>query len=283
MASPERRRPSWPGSASWWRASVAVPYRRRRRRSRGDPGLRPRRQRQRDRGRGEPPATLEGHLQRRVGAAVTRLSGPIDVHVVTHEEAGGRGDRLPTRAEALGGRRRLVGWVLAVLGPVALTIILTVLVGDHALSTDLMLFVALTVGVALIGGLWPALTVAVLEAFCSTTTSRRQCTPGRSRTRRTRWPPRVRPGRRWRCLDRRHCRPSDSPGSAQSGRVGDVERPGRQRSPRTGHGCRCSGTAARNLRDVLSTLLERDDEPHHGSRCASGAAPCGSRRKRTSR
>ena len=100
-----------------------------------------------------------------VGAAVTRLSGPIDVHVVTHEEAGGRGDRLPTRAEALGGRRRLVGWVLAVLGPVALTFILTVLVGDHALSTDLMLFVALTVGVALIGGLWPALTVAVLGSL----------------------------------------------------------------------------------------------------------------------
>ena len=100
-----------------------------------------------------------------VGAAVTRLSGPIDVHVVTHEEAAGRGDRLPTRAEALGGRRRLAGWMLAVLGPVVLTVILTSLVGDHALSTDLMLFLALTVGVALIGGLWPALTVAVVGSL----------------------------------------------------------------------------------------------------------------------
>ena len=100
-----------------------------------------------------------------VGAAVTRMSGPIDVHVVTHEEAAGRGDRLPPRAEALGRRRRLTGWVLAVLGPVVLTVILTNLVGDHGLSTDLMLFLALTVGVALIGGLWPALTVAVFGSL----------------------------------------------------------------------------------------------------------------------
>jgi two-component system, OmpR family, sensor histidine kinase KdpD len=100
-----------------------------------------------------------------VGAAVTRLSGPIDVHVVTHEEAAGRGDRLPPRAEALGRRRRLTGWVLAALGPVVLTIVMTNLVGEHGLSTDLMLFLALTVGVALIGGLWPALTVAVLGSL----------------------------------------------------------------------------------------------------------------------
>ncbi len=100
-----------------------------------------------------------------VGAAVTRMSGPIDVHVVTHEEAAGRGDQLPPRAEALGRRRRLTGWMLAVLGPVVLTVILTNLVGDHGLSTDLMLFLALTVGVALIGGLWPALTVAVVGSL----------------------------------------------------------------------------------------------------------------------
>jgi two-component system sensor histidine kinase KdpD len=100
-----------------------------------------------------------------VGAEVTRLSGPIDVHVVTHEEAAGRGDRLPPRAGALGRRRRLAGWVLAVLGPVVFTVILTTLVGDHGLSTDLMLFLALTVGVALIGGLWPALTVAILGSL----------------------------------------------------------------------------------------------------------------------
>jgi two-component system sensor histidine kinase KdpD len=100
-----------------------------------------------------------------VGAAVTRLSGPIDVHVVTHEEAAGRGDRLPPRAEALGRRRRLTGWVLAALGPLALTVIMTNLVGEHGLSTDLMLFLALTIGVALIGGLLPALTVAVLGSL----------------------------------------------------------------------------------------------------------------------
>jgi two-component system, OmpR family, sensor histidine kinase KdpD len=100
-----------------------------------------------------------------VGAAVTRMSGPIDVHIVTHDEAGGRGDRLPSRSEALGGRRRLAGWLLAVLGPVLLTVVLTSLLGEHALSTDLMLFLALTIGVAMVGGLWPALTVAVLGSL----------------------------------------------------------------------------------------------------------------------
>jgi len=100
-----------------------------------------------------------------VGAAVTRLSGPIDVHIVTHDEAHGRGDRPPRRAETLVGRRRIAGWVLAVLGPITLTVILTSLFGDHALSTDLMLFLALTVGVALLGGLWPALTCAVFGSL----------------------------------------------------------------------------------------------------------------------
>jgi len=100
-----------------------------------------------------------------VGAAVTRMSGPIDVHIVTHEEAHGRGDRLPRRADALAGRRRLAGWALAVLGPVVLTAVLTRLFGDHALSTDLMLFLTLTVGIALLGGLWPALTGAVFGSL----------------------------------------------------------------------------------------------------------------------
>jgi two-component system, OmpR family, sensor histidine kinase KdpD len=100
-----------------------------------------------------------------VGAAVTRLSGPIDVHVVTHEAAGGRGERLPRRSEVLGGRRRIAGWALAVVGPIALTVILTRLLGAHSLSTDLMLFLTLTVGVALAGGIWPALTCAVFGSL----------------------------------------------------------------------------------------------------------------------
>ncbi|HET6684955.1 MAG TPA: sensor histidine kinase KdpD [Jiangellaceae bacterium] len=100
-----------------------------------------------------------------VGAAVTRLSGPIDVHVVTHEAAGGRGERPPRRSEVLGGRRRIAGWALAVVGPIALTVILTRLLGAHSLSTDLMLFLTLTVGVALAGGIWPALTCAVFGSL----------------------------------------------------------------------------------------------------------------------
>ncbi|MDQ3611469.1 MAG: DUF4118 domain-containing protein [Actinomycetota bacterium] len=96
-----------------------------------------------------------------VGATVIRLSGPIDVHVITPELAG-RGRGTPHRPEALGRRRRLAGWAMAVLGSAALTWVLAATRDLHGLPTSLMLFLTLTVGVALLGGLWPAVAAAVL-------------------------------------------------------------------------------------------------------------------------
>ena len=43
------------------------------------------------------------------GETVTRLSGHIDVHLVTHEQARGRGLRLPRLTRGLTTRRRLLG------------------------------------------------------------------------------------------------------------------------------------------------------------------------------
>ncbi|MCP2335865.1 sensor histidine kinase [Actinomadura rupiterrae] len=96
-----------------------------------------------------------------VGATAARESSDIDVHLVTHEHAGkGRG-LVSLAGSALSVRRRIAGWVLALLGPPALVVLL-----DGAeppgLTTDLMLFLALTVLVALTGGLWPAILAAVL-------------------------------------------------------------------------------------------------------------------------
>ncbi|MEV5985527.1 sensor histidine kinase KdpD [Streptomyces sp. NPDC052051] len=94
-----------------------------------------------------------------VGATVARESGPdLDVHIVTHEEAA-KGRGLPVARGARLGRSRIIaGWLVGVAGPVALTLLLnTVRLG---LANDMLLFLALTVAAALLGGLLPALASA---------------------------------------------------------------------------------------------------------------------------
>ncbi|MBB5790545.1 sensor histidine kinase [Jiangella mangrovi] len=102
-------------------------------------------------------------LREGVGARVVRESGPIDVHVVTHERAGQ--GTLPQRSEVLSRNRRVLAWVCAVLGAVVLTGVLVWLREIHELPIDIMMFMALTVGVALLGGLWPAVTAAVFGSL----------------------------------------------------------------------------------------------------------------------
>ncbi|MEU1594104.1 sensor histidine kinase KdpD [Streptomyces sp. NPDC005708] len=99
-----------------------------------------------------------------VGATVARESGPdLDVHIVTHEEvAKGRG--LPvTRGARLGRTRILAGWLVGVVGPVVLALLL---IAVHlGLANDMLLFLALTVAAALLGGLFPALASAALGSL----------------------------------------------------------------------------------------------------------------------
>nr|WP_203417354.1 DUF4118 domain-containing protein [Jiangella ureilytica] len=102
-------------------------------------------------------------LREGVGARVVRESGPIDVHVVTHERAGQ--GTLPQRSEVLSRNRRVLAWVAALLGAVVLTGVLVALREIHELPIDIMMFMALTVGVALLGGLWPAVTAAVFGSL----------------------------------------------------------------------------------------------------------------------
>ncbi len=99
-------------------------------------------------------------FSRGVGVTTTALSGPIDVHLVTHEEtAVGRPRKSDRSGLAL--RRRLAGYALTAAGLPALTIALAALRGDVSLTTDIMLFLAGVVAVALVGGLYPALVAAV--------------------------------------------------------------------------------------------------------------------------
>ncbi|MEV4199577.1 sensor histidine kinase KdpD [Micromonospora globbae] len=98
-------------------------------------------------------------LSRGVGVTTIAQSGAIDVHLVTHTEAG-RGRRTAGVPAALSGRRRLLGFALAALGMPLLTVLLTV-VPDLTLASDILLFLAGVVAVALVGGLWPALVAAL--------------------------------------------------------------------------------------------------------------------------
>ena len=95
-----------------------------------------------------------------VGVTATAESGSIDVHLVTHEEA--RRGRL--RLGTTGGltlRRRLAGVAFAAVGLPLLTAGLNAVQADISLPSDILAFLMLTVAVALVGGLWPALLAAV--------------------------------------------------------------------------------------------------------------------------
>ncbi|MDD7942272.1 sensor histidine kinase KdpD [Actinomycetospora lutea] len=92
-----------------------------------------------------------------IGARTIAASGSIDVHLVTHAEAGAP----PRRRLSLPARRHAFGWPAAVLLPVLATVIGVVLRDSVALSTDVVLFFLATVVTAMIGGLAPALVAAV--------------------------------------------------------------------------------------------------------------------------
>jgi two-component system sensor histidine kinase KdpD len=97
-----------------------------------------------------------------IGATTVQESGPIDVHMVTHEQAAGK--RRERRARhPLPRGRTITGWLLAVLLP-ALVSLLGVVLSEHSSeATNAVAFVLATVVVALVGGLGPALLAAAVS------------------------------------------------------------------------------------------------------------------------
>ena len=96
-----------------------------------------------------------------IGTRVVQESGQIDVHMVTHAEAG-RGVTLPRPRSALSLSRRAAGWAVALVLPVLVTLGAAAARDALGLSTDVVLFLLATVGTALLGGLGPALFAALL-------------------------------------------------------------------------------------------------------------------------
>ncbi|MFF7984033.1 ATP-binding protein [Streptomyces sp. NPDC007901] len=101
-----------------------------------------------------------------VGATVARDSGPdLDVHLITHDEAG-KGRGLPVARGARLGRSRVIwGWLAGIGGPALLTLLLTHVDANLGLTNDMLLFLTLTVAAALLGGLLPALASAAFGSM----------------------------------------------------------------------------------------------------------------------
>ena len=113
-------------------------------------------------------ASRHGRLAQLLGpgtsTSVVAGSGSIDVHLVTHDQAS-RGAGLPRLTGGLTPRRRLAGVATAVVLLAGLTAVLTAQRGALSLSSDLLLYLAAVVVVALVGGLYPALVAAVAAAL----------------------------------------------------------------------------------------------------------------------
>ncbi|MBI5160259.1 MAG: sensor histidine kinase KdpD [Micrococcales bacterium] len=96
-------------------------------------------------------------------ASVIRSSGDIDVHIVSHAEAGSLG--LPRFGGALPVRRKIAGFVLAALALPLVAALLSLVRSTNSLPVDTLLFQLVVVVVALVGGIWPALFSAVVAGF----------------------------------------------------------------------------------------------------------------------
>jgi len=111
------------------------------------------------------------------GSVINRtvhLSGPIDVHVISHQAAADSPtvDARLARLRRLSfspipPRRQLAGWLIAAAGIPLLTVLLSHVRGSTGLSTVLLAYLALVVIVSVVGGTWPALAAAVAAFVCA--------------------------------------------------------------------------------------------------------------------
>jgi two-component system sensor histidine kinase KdpD len=98
-----------------------------------------------------------------VGERVVTGSGDIDVHIVTHDYVRRSSWRPP--ADNVGPRRRLLGLLLGVVGPVLLSGLLYLTADLHGLPIEAMSLMVVVVATALVGGLLPAIVSAIVSAL----------------------------------------------------------------------------------------------------------------------
>jgi two-component system, OmpR family, sensor histidine kinase KdpD len=105
---------------------------------------------------------------------VVRLSGSIDVHVISHERSHTERTsvarpavRRLTNVSAIPPRRQAIGWAIVAIGVPLLTLLLAQLRDSTGLETVLLLYLTLVVTAAAIGGTWPAIVAAVAAFLCA--------------------------------------------------------------------------------------------------------------------
>jgi two-component system sensor histidine kinase KdpD len=98
-------------------------------------------------------------LSRGVGVTTIAQSGPIDVHMITHEQVS-KGARRTTSRAALTGTRRISGWALALFGMPLITALVLLVSDSLTLDLEILIFLLAVVCVALVGGMLPAVFAA---------------------------------------------------------------------------------------------------------------------------
>ena len=98
------------------------------------------------------------------GISITRRSGTIDVHVVSHDYIG-KGRVLPRLTHGLTRQRRLAGLLTGLVLLAILVPVCTRFRSDLSFGSDLLLFLMIVVICSLVGGFWPALVAAVAASF----------------------------------------------------------------------------------------------------------------------
>jgi len=104
---------------------------------------------------------LRDALTTSTAVRIARTADDLDVRAIAVDHTRPRSPDAHHGPFISAGRTR-AGWLLAVLGPVALTAVLRWLNLGAGLSIEVLLFLALTVVVALVGGLFPAVVSALV-------------------------------------------------------------------------------------------------------------------------
>jgi two-component system sensor histidine kinase KdpD len=98
------------------------------------------------------------------GMTITRRSGTIDVHVVSHDYIG-KGRVLPRLTGGLTVQRRMAGVIVGALLLAILVPICAALRSDLTLGSDMVLFLLAVVICSLIGGFYPGLAAAIIASL----------------------------------------------------------------------------------------------------------------------
>jgi two-component system sensor histidine kinase KdpD len=100
-----------------------------------------------------------------IGSRTIRDSGPIDVHIVTHSHVGSQWGLLRRYRGGITRRRQLAGFALAAILAPLLTVALTADRSGINLTSDMLLYLVAVITVAVVGGLVPAVIVAIAASL----------------------------------------------------------------------------------------------------------------------